>query len=139
MKLLKKRQVLYHGYWRGMHNRTFNIIWKPEGGGKRDSQLLFLGLIHLGQITRPRDAVLYVDADTSFSSVDFGKLYNALMKNSRAGAACGEVCVRNQDYRNPLSLAQSYEYLINHMLSKSAESWHGIVLCCPGAWCMYRV
>src|SRR6185295_7585868 len=28
---------------------------------------------------------------------------------------------------------------VNHMLAKAAESWHGIVLCCPGAWCMYRV
>lgn len=61
--------------------------------------------------------------------------------------------VRNHDWRNLYTLSQSYEYLVNHMLAKAAESWHGIVrplylfrplltgqvLCCPGAWCMYRV
>ena len=127
MKRLKNNQVMYHSYWRGMHNRSFNVIWKPKGGGKRDSQILFLKLIHLGIITKPRDAVLYVDADTSFTPLDFGRLYNGLMKDEKAGAACGEIKVRNMNYRNLYTLAQSYEYLVSHMLTKAAESWHGIV------------
>lgn len=80
MRRLPRGQLLYRSYWRGMHHRAFNIVWKPLGGGKRDSQLLFLKLIHLGLITKPRDAVLYVDADTSFKARDFGRLYNGLMK-----------------------------------------------------------
>jgi hypothetical protein len=66
-----------------MKNRSFNIIWKPRGGGKRDSQLLFVRLIHLGILTKPRDTILYVDADTSFRPVDFGKLYNGLMRDPK--------------------------------------------------------
>lgn len=127
MRRLPHGQLLYRSYWRGMHHRAFNIIWKPQGGGKRDSQLLFLKLIHLGIITKPRDAILYVDADTSFQARDFGRLYNGLMKAPSAGAACGEVKVRNHNWRNLYTLSQSYEYLVNHMLAKAAESWHGIV------------
>ena len=66
-----------------MKNRSFNIIWKPNGGGKRDSQLLFVRLIHLGIITKPRDTILYVDADTSFRPVDYGKLYNGIMRDPK--------------------------------------------------------
>lgn len=76
-----------------MKNRYFNIVWKPNGGGKRSSQLLFVKLIHLGIITKPRDTILFVDADTSFQPVDYGKLYNAIIKQPRVGAACGEILV----------------------------------------------
>jgi len=38
-----------------------------------------------------------------------------------------------------LTYAQVYEYMVSHALTKSAESYSGIVLCAPGAWCMYRI
>jgi hypothetical protein len=47
----------------------------------------------LGIITKPRDTILFVDADTSFQPVDYGKLYNSILKQPRVGAACGEILV----------------------------------------------
>jgi hypothetical protein len=66
MRLLHDKRVLYSGPWPGAPKSTFNLIWKPRGGGKRDSQLQFISLLQYGVISKPRDAVLFVDADTSF-------------------------------------------------------------------------
>eukprot|EP01130_Rhizamoeba_saxonica_P017438 TRINITY_DN8451_c0_g1_i1.p1 TRINITY_DN8451_c0_g1~~TRINITY_DN8451_c0_g1_i1.p1 ORF type:complete len:871 (+),score=146.17 TRINITY_DN8451_c0_g1_i1:193-2805(+) len=139
MKRLKNNQILYQGYFRGTNRKSFNVVWKPNGGGKRDSQLLFIRLIHLGVISKPQQGLLYCDADTCFTPADFGRLHNGLIRDPRVGAVCGEIVVRNLSYTNRHILAQAYEYQVNHMLSKAAESYYGIVLCCPGAWCMYRI
>lgn len=157
MRLAADLRVIYSAEWPNRPGCTFNLVWKPNGGGKRDSQLLFLNLLRFQVAQRPRDAILYVDADTSFRYKDVQALHTALLKKPSCGAACGEIRVRN-NHSSLLAYAQSYEYLVNHMLGKASESWFRMVhnshiaavliairssflqvLCCPGAWTMYRV
>jgi cellulose synthase/poly-beta-1,6-N-acetylglucosamine synthase-like glycosyltransferase len=137
IRLLNDRRILYTGSWPNLPHRKWTLVYKCFGGGKRSSQLVYATLLQFLVIQRPRDAVLFVDADTEFNYDNMMKLYNGLMKKPKCGVVCGDVRIRNNV--NALTFAQIYEYMTSHALTKTAESHFGIVLCAPGAWCMYRI
>lgn len=133
----------------------------PKAGnrGKRDSQLLLIGLLNrfhhgreLNELDRavkdaldkmhfPLDEIQYllaIDADTRIDRDSISHMCHEMNNNSRVLALCGETKVDNKA-QSWVSMIQVFEYYLNHYVKKAFESAFGCVTCLPGCFTMYRL
>jgi len=133
----------------------------PKAGnrGKRDSQLLFSGLLNrfhhgrdlndldkaiknaLDHMQLPLDEVRYlmaIDADTRIDRESISHMTYSMNKNDRILALCGETKVDNKA-QSWVTMIQVFEYYTNHHMKKAFESVFGCVTCLPGCFTMYRL
>merc|ERR1711966_544848 len=126
--------------------------------GKRDSQLLFSGLLnrfHHGRALNDLDRgiknaldhmqisldevkyLMAVDADTRVDRESISHMTYSMNKNDRILALCGETKVDNKA-QSWVTMIQVFEYYTNHHMKKAFESVFGCVTCLPGCFTMYR-
>ena len=133
----------------------------PRAGnrGKRDSQLLFTGLLNrfhhgrklndldtamknaLDSMQVPLDEVRYlmaIDADTRIDRDSISHMTYSMNKNDHILALCGETKVENKA-QSWVTMIQVFEYYTNHHMKKAFESVFGCVTCLPGCFTMYRL
>jgi len=133
----------------------------PRAGnrGKRDSQLLFTGLLNrfhhgrnlnnldiaikyaLDNLQLPLDEIRYlmaIDADTRIDRESLSHMTYSMNKNDRVLALCGETKVDNKS-QSWVTMIQVFEYYTNHHMKKAFESVFGCVTCLPGCFTMYRL
>jgi chitin synthase len=133
----------------------------PRAGnrGKRDSQLLFTGLLNrfhhgrklndldvamknaLDSMQVPLDEVRYlmaIDADTRIERDSISHMAYSMNKNDHILALCGETKVENKS-QSWVTMIQVFEYYTNHHMKKAFESVFGCVTCLPGCFTMYRL
>jgi len=133
----------------------------PRAGnrGKRDSQLLFSGLLNrfhhgrnlnnldiaikyaLDNLQLPLDEIRYlmaIDADTRIDRESLSHMTYSMNKNDRILALCGETKVDNKA-QSWVTMIQVFEYYTNHHMKKAFESVFGCVTCLPGCFTMYRL
>jgi chitin synthase len=119
----------------------------PRAGnrGKRDSQLLFTGLLNrfhhgralndldiamknaLEHLQLPLDEIRYllaIDADTRIDRESISHMAFSMQKNDRILALCGETKVENKT-QSWVTMVQVFEYYINHHMKKAFESAFG--------------
>ena len=122
--------------------------------GKRDSQLLFTGLLNrfhhgrdlngldtaiknaLEHMQLPLDEVRYlmaIDADTRVDRDSISHMAYSMNKNDRILALCGETKVDNKS-QSWVTMIQVFEYYTNHHMKKAFESVFGCVTCLPGCF-----
>jgi len=127
--------------------------------GKRDSQLLFSGLLNrfhhgrelndldeaiknaLDHMQLPLDEVRYlmaIDADTRVDRESLSHMTYSMNKNDHILALCGETKVDNKA-QSWVTMIQVFEYYTNHHMKKAFESVFGCVTCLPGCFTMYRL
>ena len=127
--------------------------------GKRDSQLLFTGLLNrfhhgrdlngldeviknaLDHLQLPLEEVKYlmaIDADTRVDRDSLSHMAYSMNKNDRILALCGETKVDNKS-QSWVTMIQVFEYYTNHHMKKAFESVFGCVTCLPGCFTMYRL
>jgi cellulose synthase/poly-beta-1,6-N-acetylglucosamine synthase-like glycosyltransferase len=132
---------------------------KPGNRGKRDSQLITLGLFNrvhhdrrlneldeaicraLNDLQIPAielEYLLAIDADTRVSESSVSYMVHSMDKNRKVLACCGETKVDNKT-ESWVTMIQVYEYFASHMLKKAFESVFGCVTCLPGCFTMYRM
>ena len=128
----------------------------PRAGnrGKRDSQLLFTGLLNryhhgrdlnaldtaiknaLEHMQLPLDEVRYmmaIDADTRVDRDSISHMAYSMNKNDHILALCGETKVDNKS-QSWVTMIQVFEYYTNHHMKKAFESVFGCVTCLPGCF-----
>jgi hypothetical protein len=128
----------------------------PRAGnrGKRDSQLLFSGLLNrfhhgrklneldkaiknaLDHLQLPLDQVRYlmaIDADTRVDRESISHMTYSMNKNDQILALCGETKVDNKS-QTWVTMIQVFEYYTNHHMKKAFESVFGCVTCLPGCF-----
>ena len=133
----------------------------PRAGnrGKRDSQLLFTGLLNrfhhgrklnnldlaikyaLDHLQIPLDEIRYlmaIDADTRVDRESLSHMTYSMGKDDRILALCGETKVDNKA-QSWVTMIQVFEYYTNHHMKKAFESVFGCVTCLPGCFTMYRL
>jgi len=133
----------------------------PRAGnrGKRDSQLLFSGLLNrfhhgralndldkaiknaLDRLQLPLDEIRFlmaIDADTRIDRESLSHMTFSMNKNDRILALCGETKVDNKA-QSWVTMIQVFEYYTNHHMKKAFESVFGCVTCLPGCFTMYRL
>ena len=133
----------------------------PRAGnrGKRDSQLLFSGLLNryhhgralndldkaikntLDRLQLPLDEIRFlmaIDADTRIDRESLSQMTYSMNKNDRILALCGETKVDNKS-QSWVTMIQVFEYYTNHHMKKAFESAFGCVTCLPGCFTMYRL
>lgn len=133
----------------------------PRAGnrGKRDSQLLFSGLLNrfhhgralneldkaikntLEHLQLPLDEIRFlmaIDADTRIDRESLSHMTYSMNKNDRILALCGETKVDNKS-QSWVTMIQVFEYYTNHHMKKAFESVFGCVTCLPGCFTMYRL
>ena len=133
----------------------------PRAGnrGKRDSQLLFSGLLNrfhhgralneldkaiknaLDRLQLPLDEIRFlmaIDADTRIDRESLSHMTFSMNKNDRILALCGETKVDNKS-QSWVTMIQVFEYYTNHHMKKAFESVFGCVTCLPGCFTMYRL
>ena len=122
--------------------------------GKRDSQLLFSGLLNrfhhgrklneldkaiknaLDHLQLPLDQVRYlmaIDADTRVDRESISHMTYSMNKNDQILALCGETKVDNKS-QSWVTMIQVFEYYTNHHMKKAFESVFGCVTCLPGCF-----
>lgn len=127
--------------------------------GKRDSQLLIMGLLNrfyharplndldiaikyaLDNLQLPLDEIRYllaIDADTRIDRDSISHMAYSMNKNDRILALCGETKVDNKS-QSWVTMIQVFDYYTNHHMKKAFESVFGCVLCLPGCFTMYRL
>mmetsp|Transcript_3655 Transcript_3655/g.8103 ORF Transcript_3655/g.8103 Transcript_3655/m.8103 type:complete len:1279 (-) Transcript_3655:212-4048(-) len=127
--------------------------------GKRDSQLLFTGLLNrfhhgrelndldkaiknaLDHMQLPLDEARYlmaIDADTRVDRESISHMTYSMNKNDHILALCGETKVDNKA-QSWVTMIQVFEYYTNHHMKKAFESVFGCVTCLPGCFTMYRL
>ncbi|KAL7538293.1 hypothetical protein ACHAXR_008439 [Thalassiosira sp. AJA248-18] len=127
--------------------------------GKRDSQLLFTGMLNrfhhgrdlndldngiknaLDHMQLPLDEVRYlmaIDADTRIDRESLSHMTYSMNKNDHILALCGETKVDNKA-QSWVTMIQVFEYYTNHHMKKAFESVFGCVTCLPGCFTMYRL
>jgi chitin synthase len=132
---------------------------RPGNRGKRDSQLITLGLFNrvhhdrrlneldeaicraLNDLQIPAielEYLLAIDADTRVSESSISYMVHSMDKNKKVLACCGETKVDNKT-ESWVTMIQVYEYFSAHMLKKAFESVFGCVTCLPGCFTMYRM
>ncbi|CAE7940024.1 unnamed protein product, partial [Symbiodinium sp. KB8] len=81
--------------------------------------------------------MLTSDGDTEFDARGVALLRDELLKDPNRGAVCGRIrpCGNN----GMIMFFQSFEYAAGHWFQKTAEDSLGSVLCCPGAFSMFRM
>jgi chitin synthase len=128
----------------------------PRAGnrGKRDSQLLFSGLLNrfhhgrelndldkaiknaLDHLQLPLDEVRFlmaIDADTRIDRESLSHMTYSMNKNDQILALCGETKVDNKA-QSWVTMIQVFEYYTNHHMKKAFESAFGCVTCLPGCF-----
>ena len=126
----------------------------PKAGnrGKRDSQLLFTGLLNryhhgrelneldqaikdaLDHMKLPLDEVRYlmaIDADTRVDRESISQMAHAMNNDGHVLALCGETKVENKA-ESWVTMIQVFEYYTSHHMKKGFESVFGCVTCLPG-------
>ncbi|KAL7486089.1 hypothetical protein ACHAW6_011688 [Cyclotella cf. meneghiniana] len=133
---------------------------KPGNRGKRDSQLLVIGMLnrfhHQRELTdldlavidalettlsMPLATVMYlmaIDADTKVDRDSISNMIYRMKKDNNILALCGETRVDNKN-ESWVTWIQVYEYYTNHHMKKAFESVFGCVTCLPGCFTMYRL
>ena len=122
--------------------------------GKRDSQLIFSGLLNrfhhgrelndldraiknaLDHLQLPLDEVRFlmaIDADTRIDRESLSHMTYSMNKNDRILALCGETKVENKT-QSWVTMIQVFEYYTNHHMKKAFESAFGCVTCLPGCF-----
>ncbi|CAC5394646.1 CHS1 [Mytilus coruscus] len=79
--------------------------------------------------------ILALDGDVDFKPEAIHKLIHKMKKNEKVGAVCGRI--------HPIGSGlvvwyQQFEYAVGHWLQKATEHVFGCVLCCPGAFSLFR-
>jgi len=169
--LTENRAKVYHGIYKDAGKELKYIVivktglvserGNPRAGnrGKRDSQLLFTGLLNrfhhgrelneldmviknsLYNLQLPLDEVRYlmaIDADTRIDRESLSHMAYSMNKNERVLALCGETKVDNKA-QSWVTMIQVFEYYTNHHMKKAFESCFGCVTCLPGCFTMYRL
>jgi chitin synthase len=169
--LTENRAKLYHGVMKDCGKELKYIVivktglpsekGSPRAGnrGKRDSQLLFSGLLNrfhhgrklndldvamknaLDAMQVPLDEVRYlmaIDADTRIDRDSISHMTFSMNKNDHILALCGETKVENKS-QSWVTMIQVFEYYTNHHMKKAFESVFGCVTCLPGCFTMYRL
>lgn len=124
--------------------------------GKRDSQLILLGLynrIHhnrkpseldiaivkalfsLGLPAKDAEYLMAIDADTRVDEKSIAHMVYSMEHDKKILACCGETQVENKA-QSWVTTIQVYEYYSNHHLKKAFESVFGCVTCLPGCFTM---
>jgi len=132
---------------------------RPGNRGKRDSQLIVMGLFNrlhhdrkrtdldkammeaLRSLEIPLQSLRYllaIDADTRISSTSISHMVYRMNTKRKVLACCGETKVDNKA-SSWVTMIQVYEYFASHHLKKSFESVFGCVTCLPGCFTMYRI
>mmetsp|Transcript_993 Transcript_993/g.1643 ORF Transcript_993/g.1643 Transcript_993/m.1643 type:complete len:884 (-) Transcript_993:146-2797(-) len=132
---------------------------RPGNRGKRDSQLIALGLLNrvhhdrkqsdldkalcsafndLGMPLTDMQYMLALDADTRISVGSIMHMVYNMNEKPGVLACCGETKVDNKA-SSWVTMIQVYEYFASHHLKKSFESIFGCVTCLPGCFTMYRL
>lgn len=132
---------------------------RPGNRGKRDSQLIALGMfnrIHhdrklseldnavcsaLNDLLVPSTEIEYllaIDADTRISEASISHMIGYMENNEKVLACCGETKVDNKT-QSWVTMIQVFEYFASHHLKKAFESVFGCVTCLPGCFTMYRM
>mmetsp|Transcript_3450 Transcript_3450/g.5301 ORF Transcript_3450/g.5301 Transcript_3450/m.5301 type:complete len:993 (+) Transcript_3450:371-3349(+) len=142
---------------RGLPNEKTSS--RPGNRGKRDSQLLMMGLMNrvahdrkrtdldkallsaLKGLEIPLQSIRYmlaIDADTRISTTSICHMVYRMNTRQQVLACCGETKVDNKT-TSWVTMIQVYEYFASHHLKKSFESVFGCVTCLPGCFTMYRM
>ncbi|CAG2205752.1 CHS1 [Mytilus edulis] len=79
--------------------------------------------------------ILALDGDVDFKPEAVQKLIDKMKKNSKVGAVCGRI---HPIGSGPVVWYQQFEYAVGHWLQKASEHVFGCVLCCPGAFSLFR-
>lgn len=133
---------------------------KPGNRGKRDSQVLLLGMLNrlfygkrmceldievLRQIQNSFDVdpheyeyLLEVDADTKVHKDWMGHLIYRMVTDRKIIGACGRTKVANK-LSSWVTAIQVFEYWNSHVIGKAFESFFGSITCLPGCSCIYRL
>jgi len=132
---------------------------RPGNRGKRDSQLIMMGLFNrvhydrrlcdldraicsaLNDLAVPPTEIEYmlaIDADTRVSKLSMSYMVGYMQRNEGVLACCGETKVDNKT-QSWVTMIQVFEYFASHALKKSFESIFGCVTCLPGCFTMYRM
>ncbi|XP_063435710.1 chitin synthase chs-2-like [Mytilus trossulus] len=79
--------------------------------------------------------ILALDGDVDFKPEAIQKLIHKMKTNEKVGAVCGRI---HPIGSGPVVWYQQFEYAIGHWLQKATEHVFGCVLCCPGAFSLFR-
>ncbi|CAC5394645.1 CHS1 [Mytilus coruscus] len=79
--------------------------------------------------------ILALDGDVDFKPEAVQKLIDKMTKNEKVGAVCGRI---HPIGSGPVVWYQQFEYAVGHWLQKATEHVFGCVLCCPGAFSLFR-
>ncbi|XP_063433514.1 chitin synthase chs-2-like [Mytilus trossulus] len=79
--------------------------------------------------------ILALDGDVDFKPEAVQKLIDKMTKNDKVGAVCGRI---HPIGSGPVVWYQQFEYAVGHWLQKATEHVFGCVLCCPGAFSLFR-
>ncbi|CAC5410040.1 CHS1 [Mytilus coruscus] len=79
--------------------------------------------------------ILALDGDVDFKPEAVQKLIDKMKKNRKVGAVCGRIRPVGS---GPIVWYQQFEYAVGHWLQKTSEHVFGCVLCCPGAFSLFR-
>mmetsp|Transcript_5847 Transcript_5847/g.16870 ORF Transcript_5847/g.16870 Transcript_5847/m.16870 type:complete len:1154 (-) Transcript_5847:347-3808(-) len=167
----RNRAFVYHGiYKKDGRELKYCIVVKcgtskerstPRAGnrGKRDSQLLLLGLfnrVHYGRELCDLDIaicralndlevsiedlkyMMAIDADTRVHKDSMAQMIFSMEQKETILACCGETRVDNKA-QSWVTIIQVYEYFSSHHMKKAFESLFGTVTCLPGCFTMYRI
>ncbi|XP_052098293.1 chitin synthase chs-2-like isoform X1 [Mytilus californianus] len=140
----KKRwsQVMYMYYLLGYKMMGANgkypeleideTIEKNHKNGKRS----ILNLLPKDKKKKAYDSfILALDGDVDFKHKAVEKLIDKMKINDKVGAVCGRI---HPIGSGPVVWYQQFEYAIGHWLQKATEHVFGCVLCCPGAFSLFR-
>jgi chitin synthase len=167
----ENRASVYHGtYHQGRKSLKYIVVIKrglpsekdsakPGNRGKRDSQLIVMGMFNrvhhyrrlneldtamcnaLKALEVPLPTIQYllaIDADTRISVGSMCHMVYNMDIYPEILACCGETRVDNKA-KSWVTMIQVYEYFASHHLKKSFESIFGCVTCLPGCFTMYRM
>jgi len=122
---------------------TLYYLIKGKNRRKRDSQLLFFSLlfgVNKGVFGPAPQAFMMLDMDTTIKPQAVSRLYTRLLRDPTIGGVCGHVIVRKENcgFSQPLLMNQYFEFVVSHVVFKSAEDVVGYVTCLPGACTLFR-
>lgn len=89
-----------------------------------------------GVLMSKNEIIVFVDSD-SFLAKDALRHLVHHFANQRVGAVSGNTGVANYG-ANLLTKMQSIRYAVSYDIFKAAESFFGVVTCCPGCFSAYR-
>jgi len=84
------------------------------------------------------DYMLIIDCDTDAEPNCLIQMVNYLKKNEKCVAVCGQTVVKNKN-ENYITIVQSFEYFISHLLLKTFESVSYNVLVLSGCFTLFRL